>query len=108
VEWARALLNQATQRTHEHFLANHREDLWVVFKLRVLDPILHDAAPPPYDVLSSQLGYATATQACSAVQTAKRTFARVLREMIAEYADRPEQVDEEIADLHNILSGERA
>jgi RNA polymerase sigma-70 factor (ECF subfamily) len=108
VDWARALLNHATQRTRDHFRAHGRDDLWEVFRLRVLDPILLDAPPPPYDVLSSRLGYATATQACSAVQTAKRTFARVLREIISEYAERPEQVDEEIADLHRILSGGRA
>jgi hypothetical protein len=44
----------------------------------------------------------------SAVLTARRTFARVLRELIAQYAGDDADVDEEIDDLYRILSARTA
>ncbi len=104
VAWATALLDQATEETRRRLCDGGRADLWDVLCYRVLDPILNDAPPPPYEVMLERFGFRTATQACSAVLTARRTFARVLRGIIAEYADDEAAVDEEIDDLYRILS----
>jgi RNA polymerase sigma-70 factor (ECF subfamily) len=106
--WASALLDQATEETRRRLRADGREDLWDVLRFRVLDPILADAPPPPYEAMLARFGFRTATQACSAVLTARRTFARVLRELIAQYADDEADVDEEIDDLYRILSSRPA
>jgi hypothetical protein len=39
--------------------------------------------------------------------TARRAFARALREVIAEYAPDEPAIDEEVRDLHRVLSGAR-
>ena len=108
VAWATALLNQATEQTRQRLSADGREDLWDVLCFRVLDPIRNDVPPPPYEAMLARFGFRTATQACSAVLTARRTFARVLRELIAQYADGEDAVDEEIDDLYRILSSRPA
>lgn len=108
VAWATALLEQATEETRRRLRADGREDLWDVFRFRVLDPILVDQPPPPYEAMLERFGFRTATQACSAVLTARRTFARVLRELIAQYAEDQADVDEEIDDLYRILSSRPA
>jgi DNA-directed RNA polymerase specialized sigma24 family protein len=108
VAWATALLEEATTETQRRLRHDGREDLWDVFQFRVLDPILNDAPPPPYEAMLDRFGFSTATQACSAVLTARRTFARVLRELIAQYAGDDAGVDEEIDDLYRILSARPA
>jgi RNA polymerase sigma-70 factor (ECF subfamily) len=101
--WAKKLLDETVVRTRRHLEASGQLDLWDVLAFRVLDPIAAGVAPPPYEELVSRFCFATATQACSAVLTARRTMARILREVVAEYAW-PDEIDEEIADLKRILA----
>jgi RNA polymerase sigma-70 factor (ECF subfamily) len=104
IAWARTVLAQAVEVVQARFLQGGREDLWLVLKSRVLDPILENQPPPPYEQMVREFGYKTASQACSAVLTARRGLARVLREIVAQYV--PEHaVEEEILSLGRILSG---
>jgi RNA polymerase sigma-70 factor (ECF subfamily) len=105
--WARSVLQQATERMRQHLVQGDRQVLWRVFERRVLNPTLQQTEPPSYEELVSEYGFATATQACSAVVTARRMFARFLREVIGEYADGDAGIDDELNDLRRILSGGR-
>src|SRR6201999_3451227 len=86
VAWARQLLAEAIRRTKEECTASGRADVWGVFETRVLDPMLHDAEPLGYDELVKRFGLTSPTQASNLLVTGKRTFARVLRALVAEYA----------------------
>jgi DNA-directed RNA polymerase specialized sigma24 family protein len=108
--WARSVLNEATERMRRHLLEGKREVLWRIFESRVLIPTLRETDPPPYEQMVGEYGFATATQACSAVVTARRMFARFLREVIGEYAggdDDDASIDDELNDLRRILAGRR-
>jgi RNA polymerase sigma-70 factor (ECF subfamily) len=107
VAWARQLLAEAIRRTQEECKASGRDDVWGVFDTRVLGPMLHDAAPLGYEELVKQFGLTSPSQASNLLVTGKRMFARVLRSLIAEYAREDADIDQELADLTEILSKAR-
>src|SRR5439155_3012654 len=98
------ILNEVAVRMKQHLLESNRELLWKLFETRVLTPTLQQIEPPPYEQMVRELGFSTATEACSAVVTAKRMFARLLREVIGAYALDDEAIEEELNDLRQILS----
>ncbi|MFQ5495689.1 MAG: hypothetical protein ACE5EX_09955 [Phycisphaerae bacterium] len=104
VEWARQLLAEAVRRMEADCAVPGRQAMWTVFQARILDPILKGAEPTDYTRLVERFNFASPTQAANALTTAKRMFQRVLRSIVAEYATTNEQIDEEIRDLHEILS----
>jgi hypothetical protein len=107
VAWARALLSQAISRTRDEARASGREDVWGVFETRVLDPLLRDIDPPAYEELVARFGLTSPSQASNLLVTGKRMFARNLRALVAEYAKEDADIDQEIAELTEILSKAR-
>jgi RNA polymerase sigma-70 factor (ECF subfamily) len=107
VAWARQLLAEAIRRMQEECRGSGRGDVWGVFQTRVLDPMLHDVPPLEYDDLVKKFGLTSPTQASNLLVTGKRTFARILRSLVAEYAKEDADIDQEIADLTSILSKAR-
>jgi DNA-directed RNA polymerase specialized sigma24 family protein len=104
VEWARALLQQVQARMKAECERTDRADVWGIFLDRLLTPLLENAEPPSYDVLVKRYKLSSPTQASNLLMTAKRTFERVFRDVVREYAGDDADVEAEIADLHNILS----
>jgi len=103
--WARSVLEETLSRTREYFNSIGSDDLWRALESRVLIPIFEGVPPPPYEQFVEEFGYATATQACSAVVTARRALSRILREIVGQYTVDEEQTDEEIITLRRILCG---
>lgn len=102
VAWAREVMNQAVERMRRECEQSGRTDLWGVFHGRVVAPALDGVEPLDYDALVRQFGFASPDQASNALVTAKRTFQRILRQVVGEY-EGGEQVDEELRDLKSIL-----
>ncbi|HET6246319.1 MAG TPA: hypothetical protein VFE47_01370 [Tepidisphaeraceae bacterium] len=107
VAWARQLLAEAIRRTKDEATGSGRADVWGVFDTRVLDPMLHDAQPLAYEELVARFGLTSPSQASNLLVTGKRMFARNLRALVAEYAKEDADIDQEIADLTEILSKAR-
>jgi len=105
VAWARQVLGQAIDRMRAECEANGRADVWGVFEGRVLGPTLGQSDPVPYAELVARHGLASPTQASNVLVTGTRMFARSLRAVVARYEPDDARVDEEIADLRQILSG---
>jgi len=103
-EWARQLLNDVARRMQERCTNSQRESLWGVFEARILGPIIDGKEPPGYDQLVRQFRFRSPSEASNALITAKRMYARLLREAIAEYIPEAD-IDAEIQDLERILSG---
>jgi hypothetical protein len=59
---------------------------------------------PSYQELVERFGFSSPTQASNMLVTAKRTYARVLRSVIGEYARDEQEIDDELADLQAILA----
>lgn len=51
-----------------------------------------------------QFGFPSPTAASNALVTAKRMYARILRAVVAQYADDPHEVESEIAELRAIVN----
>lgn len=96
-EWAAAVIEVTLQRLEE---ACNEDDLrphWAAFRLNVVGPALRKTRPLGMDELAARIGAADATQASNMLQTVKRRFKRLLREVVAEtVADRGE-IEHELA-----------
>lgn len=108
VAWARQVINDALARMEAACRAGGRHDAWAIFERRVVGPTLLDRPAPPYEQLVADLGFASPTEASNCLVTAKRMFARHLREVVNEYAGGDADVEAELADLMAVLSGGRA
>ena len=104
IAWAKALLDEALRRMRQECEASGRRDVWGVFEARMLEPLLHNAEPMPYERLVETYNLASPAQASNVLITAKRMFARVLKGLIGEYERDEAQVEAEIADLQRILA----
>lgn len=104
VAWAREVLAEAVKRMDEECRASERQDIWGVFCCRVLEPTLTGAPQAGYGELVARFGLRSPAQASNVLMTAKRMFERILRSVVAEYAEDEAQIDREIEDLRCILS----
>src|SRR5437763_7101935 len=66
-----------------------RQDVWNIFKLRILDPMFWDTMPMPYNDLVKELKLRTPRQAINLLAAPKRVFERHIRTAIAVYAVEP-------------------
>ena len=107
VEWACEVVNQAVAQMRAE-CEQARPDIWAVFELRLLRPLLHGEPEVPYDELAPRLGFASSAQASNALVTAKRTFRRAMQAVVERYVDSPSKVDAEIKELFEILQNRRA
>jgi len=101
VEWTRLTIDEALARTERELREAGSTPLWHLFVDRVVDRWLHGRQPPPYRELVAKYGFASPGQAQNRLTTAKRTFRRHLRGVLAEYA--ADGIDEELASLGHIL-----
>ena len=101
--WARQVIDQAAELMRQQCAREDRADIWEVFRSRVLAPALEGAAPVPYDQLVARFGYETPEQASNVLMTAKRSFQRALRHVVADYCDESE-VNEELRDLRVVVA----
>ena len=103
--WAREVVGEATRRTEAHCRAVDRPDLWRVFTERVARPAAENIDPSPHARLAGDLGVGGPKVAANLLVTSKRLYARMLRDVVAEYAADEREVDAEIDELLRVLSG---
>jgi DNA-directed RNA polymerase specialized sigma24 family protein len=104
VAWARKVLDRAIGQMHQECHGTGRDDLWLVFDARVLSPTLGNNPLVSYEDLVERAGFSSPVRAANALVTAKRMFVRNLRAVIGEYEAEESEIDDEINDLHAILS----
>jgi hypothetical protein len=108
--WARAVLAETLQRMEADCRKPggdqpRRGQIWEMFRLRLLEPIFNDAAPPPYDQLIAQFGLKSPTDASNTLLSAKRIFKVHLSKVIKEYAGQDAAAAVEIQSLEDFLMG---
>lgn len=102
-QWATTLLSLALDRVEEDCKASGQQLHWAAFKAAVIDPALGHAAPKSQEELAGRLGIEGADRLSSMIQTVRRKFKRMLREMIEETVADPGHADEELSDLKRFL-----
>jgi DNA-directed RNA polymerase specialized sigma24 family protein len=101
--WARQVLSNAAERMRAECEASNRQDIWQIFEGRVLAPTLDGAEPVPYEQFVTRFGLSDVDAASNLLVTAKRMFARSLRGVVGEYMGEDGQIDQEIAELREVL-----
>ena len=102
--WARQVLARTVERLREECQSKERLILWGVLEARILGPIFGDSPPMPYEELVAKFGLRSPSEASNLLITAKRMFARVLREVVRETVTDETEVEAEILELKRILS----
>ena len=103
-EWVQQIVQDALRLMEAECHARGRRDIWDVFCLRVVEPMLEGAEPIDYSVLVQRFGFETPRQAINLLANAKRCFTKHLRSAVGRYVSDNSQVDEEIADLRRIVT----
>jgi hypothetical protein len=103
IAWLRMLLAEALERMERACAVSENSHLWKIFQARLLRPSLEDAEPMPYEEVIAQFGFKSPSQATNALATAKRMFARHLREVVAQYETGDQAVRAEIDALRLFL-----
>ncbi len=104
VLWARQVLARTVELMREECRSKGRLVLWEVMENRILGPILGDTPLMPYDELVARFKLRSPSEASNLLITAKRMFARVLREVVRETVSDDSEVEAEIMELKRILS----
>lgn len=102
--WARQVLARTVERMRAECRSTDRPALFGVLEARTLGPILDDSAPMPYEELVARFGLRSPSEASNLLITAKRMFARTLREVVRETVADDRDVANEIQELKRILS----
>ena len=106
--WAQSVVREALDRTRRKLTETKREVMWSAFSSRLLREGGEDAPIPSYAELVTTYGFDSPVQAANAMITAKRVFARKLRDVLLEYAGPDADPTDELADLRRILDQSRA
>lgn len=104
VEWARTVLYQALSEMKDECRASGKDVIWKIFEYRLLRPLLNGEQTPNYATIVERFRLKSSIQAANLLVTAKRTFARMLRTTVKQYARDAEDIEDEIEDLKQLLS----
>jgi DNA-directed RNA polymerase specialized sigma24 family protein len=102
-DWAAHLFNGALVEMEADCETLGRQDIWNIFQLRIIDPIVNEKVPMPYNDLVKQLNLNTPRQAINLLTTAKRVFQRHVRKQLSYYTPSTDEIDCEFADFREIL-----
>ncbi len=83
--WLQTVLAETLERMEKACEVSENQHLWRIFQARMVQPILEGTRAPAYEELVARFGFKSPAQATNALATAKRMFARHLRDVIAQY-----------------------
>lgn len=98
-QWAATIVHLALERLEDSLRTEHMTKHWLAFETNVVAPAVRKTAPLPLDELAQRLHVAGPDVVSNMVQTAKRKYRKILREIVAETVDKPEAVDSELNEL---------
>jgi len=102
-KWVQQVVRDSLQSMESELQSNGRTDLWEIFRLRVVEPMLNGSEPAGYNEIVRRFDIQTPRQAINLLATAKRCFIRHLRETVGRYTGDKEKIDNEIEDLRQIV-----
>ena len=88
--WVRQVVSEALTRMRLACEVDGRGDVWSVFEIRVVGPMLCGDTPEPYASMVDRLGLQSPAQAANLLITAKRMFNRHLRQVVLDTVTTPE------------------
>jgi DNA-directed RNA polymerase specialized sigma24 family protein len=106
--WTHAVLSEALRRMEADCRKPGKDQprrtcIWEMFRIRLLEPLFHDAPQMPYDQLVQRFGLKSPLDASNTLLSGKRIFKALLDEVIRDYAGRDAATDIEIDALKDFL-----
>lgn len=105
--WARHVLSESVIRMKDECHDTGRQLMWDVFDLRVIRPLVADIPALSYEQLAIKLD-ADVRHLRNLLISAKRLLQRRARDVVSEYVQEPEAIEQEIHDLFRIASAKRS
>lgn len=102
-QWIQQVVRDTLELMQADCKERKRMDLWNIFCLRIVDPMLHEKEPVSYEEIVSRFGTQTPRQAINLLVTAKRCFSRHLRSAVGRYVHEEARIDIEITALREIV-----
>jgi DNA-directed RNA polymerase specialized sigma24 family protein len=103
VMWARYVLTETILRMKDECHDLGKQLVWDTFDLRLLRPVLTGQAAVPYGQLAQKLD-SDERKLQNLLVTAKRLLGRKLRDVIEQYVEGEQAIQEEIDDLMRIIA----
>lgn len=101
VSWAVTVFDRAVEGLRAYCQSRGHAAAWRLFEARMLMP-LEGGVTVDYRDLEEELGIET-VKLHAKLQVTKRRFGMLIREIVSEYSDRPDDVDTEIRELVGII-----
>lgn len=98
-QWAAAVLALTIERVESSCKQEGLDQQWTAFRINVLSPMTKKTRPMSMERLAETVGATGPEQASNMIQTVKRRFKRMLRQVVSETVSDPEQVEDELASL---------
>ncbi len=97
--WNREIINEALRRFQWHCDRRRKLAMWEIFDGRILAPILREHATESYESLQERLGLESHAKATNLLMAAKRSFTRILIQVIQEFALNTDDAEQELQEL---------
>jgi hypothetical protein len=106
--WVRAVLTEALRRMEADCRdpaaeQPRRSEIWEMFRIRLIDPILNDAPQTPYEQLIDRFKLKSPTDASNMLLSGKRIFKMHLARVVKEYAEQDAATAAEIEALEQLV-----
>jgi hypothetical protein len=106
--WTRAVLSETLRRMEADCRKPGKDQprrtcIWEMFRVRLLEPLFHDAPQMPYDQLVARFGLKSPLDASNTLLSGKRIFKAHLDEVIRDYAGKDTATDLEVEALKDFL-----
>jgi DNA-directed RNA polymerase specialized sigma24 family protein len=106
--WTRAVLSETLRRMEADCQKPGKDQprrscIWEMFRIRLLEPLFHDAPQMPYDQLVQRFGLKSPLDASNTLLSGKRIFKAHLDEVIRDYAGKDAATDLEVEALKDFL-----
>ncbi len=101
--FARQVIAEAIQRTHQRCLSEKRMEIWEILHARIFSPLLEDIPTRSYDELVAELGLRNSGEAQNRLASGKRMFKRYFRAVVEEFAADEQELEEELAYLRKFF-----
>jgi DNA-directed RNA polymerase specialized sigma24 family protein len=102
--WALSLFDEALRRCEAHFSTESKIRHWRIFEARVLQPAMRNTSVRPLAADSDACGFRSSAEGAAAVQTVKRRFAAIFREVISETITDKESLEGEYCVIRSLLA----
>lgn len=106
--WATQILDEALAQLEQQCMSAGKEVHWRLFQQKVVDPIMTGGPGPSFIELCGRYGIRDEHTASNMVITVKRSFRRVLDDLLRRHVSRDSEIEDEYRDLFRHIGGDGA